>query len=78
MKTLVETIAKYIVENKEAVDVKEIEAEKSSIIEVRVAKSDYGKMIGKNGRTAQSIRNLIYASSFQFKKRYTIEIIPVG
>ena len=75
MKDLLKTIAHYIVEDKDAVEVEEIPGENTSIIEVKVAKSDYGKMIGKNGRTAQSIRNIVYASSFQFGKRYTIEII---
>ncbi len=74
MKTLVETIVKSIVDVENAVQVSEIGGDSTSIIEVFVDKSDLGKVIGKNGKTAQSIRNIVYASSFKTKKRYTINI----
>jgi predicted RNA-binding protein YlqC (UPF0109 family) len=74
MKTLVETIVKSIVDNEKSVQVSEIGGDSTSIIEVFVDKSDLGKVIGKNGKTAQSIRNIVYASSFKTKKRYTINI----
>jgi predicted RNA-binding protein YlqC (UPF0109 family) len=74
MKTLVETIVKSIVDNEKSVQVSEIGGDSTSIIEVFVDKEDLGKVIGKNGKTAQSIRNIVYASSFKTKKRYTINI----
>ena len=75
MTEMIEIIAKTICDLPEEVDVVEIPGEKSSIIEVRVDQTDLGKMIGKGGKTAQSIRNIIYAASFKYKKRYTLEII---
>jgi len=75
MVTLIETIAKAICDNTEKVKVREIPGETASILEVCVDKGDLGKMIGKHGHTAQSIRNIIYACSFKFKKRYTLEVI---
>ena len=74
MKTLVETIVKSIVDNEKSVQVSEIGGDSTSIIEVFVDKEDLGKVIGRNGKTAQSIRNIVYASSFKTKKRYTINI----
>lgn len=74
MKDVVETIIRAIVDDEEMVQVKEIFGESSSIIEILVDKHDLGKVIGKNGKTAQSIRNIIYAASFKTKKRYTVDI----
>lgn len=74
MKELVETIVVSIVDKEDDVSVKEIEGGNSSIIEILVDKSDLGKVIGKHGKTAQSIRNIIYAASFKTKKRYTVDI----
>ena len=74
MKNLVETIVKRIVDKEDEVEVKEIPGENTSIVEILVDKSDLGKVIGKNGKTAQSIRNIIYAASFKTRKRYTIDI----
>jgi len=74
MKEMLEAIAKTIVDKPADVKVSEIEGEASSILEIKVAKEDLGKMIGKKGKTAQSIRNLVYAASFKYSKRYQIEI----
>lgn len=74
MKQLVETIVTSIVDKEDAVSVKEIEGGGTSIIEILVDKSDLGKVIGKSGKTAHSIRNIIYAASFKTKKRYTVDI----
>jgi len=74
MKNVVEAIVKAIVDKEELVSVKEIPGESSSIIEIKVDKSDLGKVIGKSGKTAQSIRNIIYSASFKTKKRYTVDI----
>jgi uncharacterized protein len=74
MKDLVEDIVKAIVDAEDKVEVNEIEGGNSSIIEILVDKGDLGKVIGKSGKTAQSIRNIIYAASFKTKKRYTVDI----
>jgi len=74
MKDLVETIVRAIVDAEDKVSVKEIPGDSTSIIEIKVCKEDLGKVIGKSGKTAQSIRNIIYASSFKTRKRYTVDI----
>jgi len=74
MKQLIETIVKSIVDIEKRVQVTEIEGGNSVIIEILVDKSDLGKVIGKQGKTAQSLRNIVYAASFKTKKRYTIDI----
>ena len=74
MKQLVETIIKSIVLQEDKVEVKETAGGNNVIIEIIVDKGDLGMCIGKNGRTAQSIRNIIYAASFKTKRRYTISI----
>ena len=71
---LVETIAKAICDYPDAVKVREIPGSISSIIDVRVNKADLGKMIGKDGQTAHSIRRIIFAASFKTKKRYNLDI----
>ena len=79
MKNLVETIVKNIVDKEDLVSVKEIEASKNNvIIEIVVDKSDLGKVIGKHGKTAHSIRNIIFASSFKTGKRYTVDVSAEG
>jgi predicted RNA-binding protein YlqC (UPF0109 family) len=74
MKELVEAMVKGIVDKEDEVDVKEIPGANSSIIEIKVDKSDLGKVIGKHGKTAHSIRNIIFAASFKTQKRYTVDI----
>lgn len=78
MKTLVETIVKSIVDNEKEVRVTEIPGQNSVILEIRVAKEDLGKIIGKQGKNAISIRNIIFAASFKTKKRYTVDINSTG
>ncbi len=75
LKDLVEYIAKSLVDNPDAVQVKEIEGEQTSVIELRVAKEDLGKVIGKQGRTARAIRTILSAASTKVKKRAVLEII---
>jgi len=74
MKELVEAMVKSIVDDEKNVVVNEIGGTNNSIIEILVSGSDLGKVIGKNGRTAQSLRNIIYAASFKNKKRYKVDI----
>ncbi len=75
MKELIEYIAKALVDNPEEVHVSEVEGEVTSVIELRVAKTDLGKVIGKEGKTARAMRTLLTAASTKIKKRAVLEII---
>ncbi len=75
MKDLVTFIAQALVDSPDDVAVNEIEGEQTSVIELRVAKDDLGKIIGKHGRTAQSIRTILSAASAKHKKRAVLEIV---
>ncbi len=75
MKDILETIIRNLVENQEAISVKEIEKDKSIIFEVRVAEGDMGKVIGKEGRVAKAIRSIIKAIAAKEGKRVTVEFI---
>jgi predicted RNA-binding protein YlqC (UPF0109 family) len=75
MKELVESIAKALVDNPEKVHVSQINGEQSSIIELRVAQEDIGKVIGKQGRNAQAIRIILGAAGMKLKRRFNLEII---
>ncbi len=75
MRELIEYIAKALVDNPDDVAVSEVEGEVTSVIELRVAKSDLGKVIGKEGRTARAMRTLLTAASTKIKKRAVLEII---
>lgn len=75
MKTLIEYIAKALVDNPDVVQVAEISGESTSVIELRVAKEDLGKVIGKNGRTARAMRTILSAASTKVRKRAVLEIL---
>jgi predicted RNA-binding protein YlqC (UPF0109 family) len=75
VRELIEYIAKALVDNPDEVKVFEVEAEVASVLELRVAKSDLGKVIGKEGRTARAMRTLLTAASTKLKKRAMLEII---
>ncbi|AEH22809.1 MAG: KH domain-containing protein [Thermodesulfobacterium geofontis] len=75
LKDLVEHIAKVLVDNPDAVQINEIEGEQTSVIELKVAKEDLGKIIGKEGRTAKAIRTILGAASSKLRKRVVLEII---
>lgn len=75
MKQLVEMMAKALVDKPEEVEVTEIEGEQTTVIELKVAKEDLGKIIGKQGRTARAIRTIIGAASTKIRKRSVVEII---
>jgi predicted RNA-binding protein YlqC (UPF0109 family) len=75
MKELIAYIAKALVDDPEAVEVLEVEGEQTSVIELKVAKSDLGKVIGKQGRTARAMRTILNAASTKIKKRAVLEII---
>jgi len=74
-KDLVEYIAKTMVDEPSEVIVNQIEGEKSTILELRVAPDDLGKVIGKHGRIAKAIRTVLSASSTRTGKRYVLEIL---
>lgn len=75
MKELVKRIAQALVDNPEQVSVSVVEGEQASVIELKVAKEDLGKIIGKRGHTANAIRAILSAASGKGKKRATLEII---
>ncbi len=76
LKQLVATIAEALVDEPDAVEVTEIDGDhNSSVIELRVASGDIGKVIGKDGRTAQSIRTVLSAASIKFGRRVHLDIL---
>jgi len=74
-KDLVEYMVKSLVDNPDQVEIKEIEGEKSTILELKVTKEDIGKVIGKHGRIARAIRTIINASATKSGKRVVLEIL---
>lgn len=75
VKDLVTEIAKALVDIPEEVTVNEVEGEQVTVLELRVAPSDLGKVIGKQGRTARSIRTLLGAAGMKLNRRFTLEIL---
>ena len=75
MKELITYIAKALVDKPEEVVVTEIKGERSTVIELKVAKEDIGKIIGKKGRMAQAIRTILSAASAKIRRRCTLELI---
>jgi uncharacterized protein len=74
-KDLVEYMVKSLVDNPEMVEIREVEGEKSTILELKVTKEDIGKVIGKHGRIARAIRTIINASATKSGKRVVLEIL---
>lgn len=75
MKELIKYIAQALVDNPDQVDVAEVEGNQTSVLELKVAKEDLGKVIGKQGRTARAMRTILSAASAKVKKRTVLEII---
>jgi len=75
MKDLLIQIVQKVVDNPEEVQIAEIEGTQTVVLELKVAKSDIGRVIGKQGRTANAIRYLLYAASGKSQKRYVLEIV---
>ncbi len=76
MKDAVELIVKHLVREAESVDVRELERDRStSVIEIRVAQEDVGKIIGRQGRTVKALRSLLHAAGEKQRKRYVLEIV---
>jgi len=75
MKQLIEDIAKALVDVPEEVSVNEVSGEQTTVLELKVAPGDLGKVIGKQGRTARSIRTILGAAGMKLNRRFTLEIL---
>ncbi len=75
MRETVEMIVKALVDDASAVDVREVERGGTTTIEVRVAESDMGKLIGRQGRTVRALRSIIHAASVKKNRRFVLEIV---
>ncbi|HEX9147013.1 MAG TPA: KH domain-containing protein [Candidatus Binatia bacterium] len=75
MKELVQYLAKSLVNNPDAVEVKETEGDTTSVVELKVAKEDLGRIIGKQGRTAKSIRTIVNAAASRTNRKVVLEIV---
>ncbi|MFN3739631.1 MAG: KH domain-containing protein [Thermodesulfovibrionales bacterium] len=75
LKGLVESMAKALVDKPEEVSVKEVDGEKTTVFELRVAQSDLGKVIGKQGKTARAMRAILSAAGTKVGKRCVLEIL---
>jgi len=75
MRELVEQIAKALVDQPDKVSVREVQGEQTTVLELRVANEDLGKVIGKQGKTARSIRTLLAAAGMKVRKRFVLEIL---
>ncbi len=75
MKDLIDYLAKSLVDNPDAVEVKETHGEVASVLELRVAKEDLGRIIGKQGRTAKSIRTILNAAASRVNRKVVLEIV---
>jgi len=75
MKELINYIAQALVDNPDEVEVSEVEGNQTSVLELKVAKEDLGKVIGKQGRTARAMRTILSAASAKVKKRTVLEIV---
>jgi hypothetical protein len=75
MKDLISVIAKALVDFPDQVEIKEVEGDKTTVLELRVAKEDLGKVIGKQGKTARAMRTILNANATKLKKRAVLEIV---
>jgi len=75
LKEVVETVAKALVDHPEEVTVTEIDQDAATVLELRVAPGDLGKVIGKQGRTARAMRTLLRAAGMKLRKRFVLEIL---
>jgi predicted RNA-binding protein YlqC (UPF0109 family) len=75
MKDLISVIAKALVDFPDKVEIKKVEGDKTTVLELKVAKEDLGKVIGKQGKTARAMRTILNANATKLKKRAVLEII---
>jgi predicted RNA-binding protein YlqC (UPF0109 family) len=75
MRETIEMVVKALVDDADAVDVREIEREGTTRIEIRVAQPDMGKVIGKQGRTVRALRSLVYAAGVKSHRRFVLDVV---
>ena len=75
MRETIEMVVKALVDDAEAVDVREVEREGATRIEIRVAQPDMGKVIGKQGRTVRALRSLVYAAGVKQHRRFVLDVV---
>ena len=75
MRDTIEMVVKALVDDPSAVDVRELQREGTTRIEVRVAQPDMGKVIGKQGRTVRALRSLVYAAGVKQHRRYVLDVV---
>jgi len=75
MKQLIEDIAKALVDIPEEVSVREVQGEQVTVLELKVAPSDLGKVIGKQGRTVRALRSLVYAAGLKKHRRFVLDVV---
>jgi hypothetical protein len=75
LKELVELLARHLVNDPDAVEVKEVHGDTASVLELRVAKEDFGRVIGKQGRTVNSVRSILNAIASRTNRKVALEII---
>ncbi|MFL6277425.1 MAG: KH domain-containing protein [Blastocatellia bacterium] len=75
LKEVIETIAKALVDAPDEVTVREIDGDQATVLELKVAPGDLGKVIGKQGRTARAMRTLLRAAGMKLRKRFVLEIV---
>lgn len=75
MRETIEILVRVLVDDPDAVDVREIERNGTTRIEVRVAQPDMGKVIGKQGRTVRALRSLVYAAGVKQHRRYVLDVV---
>lgn len=75
MRETIEMVVKALVDDPEAVDVREVEREGTTRIEIRVAQPDMGKVIGKQGRTVRALRSLVYAAGVKHHRRFMLDVV---
>jgi len=75
MRETIEMVVKALVDDPSAVDVREVEREGTTRIEIHVAQSDMGKVIGKQGRTVRALRSLVYAAGLKHHRRFVLDVV---
>ena len=75
MRDTIEVVVKALVDDADAVDVRELERDGTTRIEVRVAQPDMGKVIGKQGRTVRALRSLVYAAGIKQQRRFVLDVV---
>lgn len=75
MRETIELVVKALVDDPDGVDVREVEREGTTRIEIRVAQPDMGKVIGKQGRTVRALRSLVYAGGLKQHRRFVLDVV---